>query len=70
MAVFFYEVLHDLAKACQVADTALQAALEKLDDLGEEDFKEAKQIIDLLKENLHTWKEEEANGNKSMEYAK
>lgn len=53
-----------------MADTALQAALEKIDDLGEEDFKEAKQIIDLLKENLQTWKEDEANGSKPMEYVK
>ena len=51
-SVFYYEVIKDTKKACAVADRALQAALEKIDDLGEEEFKDAKAIIELLKENL------------------
>jgi len=31
-------------------------AYEKIDDLPEDDFKEAKNLIDLLKENLDIWK--------------
>ena len=68
MSVFFYEVLHDLPKACQVADASLQAALEKIDDLGEDDFKEAKQMIDLLKENLSIWKEDEEAKNRPLDH--
>ena len=45
-------------KACELADSALQNALEKIDDLEEEDFRDAKSIIELLKENLTLWKEE------------
>ena len=37
--------------------------MEKIDDLGEEEFKDAKAIIELLKENLSIWKEEEGNAN-------
>jgi molybdopterin synthase catalytic subunit len=37
----------------------LKAALDKIDDIGEEDFRDAKSIIELLKENLSLWKEEE-----------
>ena len=48
-------------KACELADSALQNALEKIDDLEEEDFRDAKSIIELLKENLTLWKEEEAD---------
>ena len=67
MSVFFFEVLHDLPKACQVADASLTAALEKIDDLGEEDFKEAKSMIDLLKENVSIWKEDEETKNKPID---
>merc|ERR1712156_180945 len=43
-SVFNYEVLKDHAKACE---------------LEEDDFRDAKSIIELLKENLTLWKEEE-----------
>ena len=58
-SVFNYEVLKDHAKACQLADDALQQALDKIDELEEDDFRDAKSIIELLKENLTLWKEEE-----------
>ena len=58
-SVFKYEVLKDHAKACQLADQALQQALDKIDELEEDDFRDAKSIIELLKENLTLWKEEE-----------
>ena len=45
--------------ACDLADKALQEALDKIDELEEEDFRDAKSIIELLKENLTLWKEEE-----------
>ena len=50
-----------------MADAALTAALEKIDDLDEEDFKEAKSMIDLLKENLSIWKEDEENKSKPID---
>ena len=58
-SVFNYEVLKDHAKACELADNALQQALDKIDELEEDDFRDAKSIIELLKENLTLWKEEE-----------
>jgi 14-3-3 protein epsilon len=62
-SVFNYEVLKDHAKACELADTALQSALDKIDELEEDDFRDAKSIIELLKENLTLWKEEEEGDN-------
>ena len=50
-----------------MADEALQQALEKIDDLGEDDFRDAKSIIELLKENLTLWKEEEEGGDNAIE---
>jgi 14-3-3 protein epsilon len=58
-SVFNYGVLKDHAKACELADNALQSALDKIDELEEDDFRDAKSIIELLKENLTLWKEEE-----------
>ena len=62
-SVFNYEVLKDHTKACELADNALQSALDKIDELEEDDFRDAKSIIELLKENLTLWKEEEEGDN-------
>ena len=51
------------AAACKLADEALQSALDKIDELEEDDFRDAKSIIELLKENLTLWKEEEEDDN-------
>ena len=66
-SVFNYEVLKDHAKACELADNALQAALDKIDELEEDDFRDAKSIIELLKENLTLWKEEEGDDQHQIE---
>jgi 14-3-3 protein epsilon len=52
-------VLKDPKKACELAEDSLSKALEKIDEISEEDFRDAKSIIELLKENLGLWKEEE-----------
>jgi len=38
---------------------ALNQALEKIDDLGENEFMDVKGIIELMKENLSIWQQEE-----------
>ena len=58
-SVFHYEVMNDHKKACELGESALSEALEKIDDVDEETFRDAKSIIELLKENLSLWKEEE-----------
>jgi len=58
-SVFHYEVMKNHAEACKLADAALGEALDKIDELEEDDFRDAKSIIELLKENLTLWKEEE-----------
>jgi 14-3-3 protein epsilon len=62
-SVFHYEVMKNHKAACDLADSALQDALEKIDELQEDDFRDAKSIIELLKENLTLWKEEEEGDN-------
>ena len=60
-SVFYYEVMGDHKKACELGEQALTDALEKIDDVDEETFRDAKSIIELLKENLSLWKEEDGN---------
>ena len=55
--------MKDQPKAIKLADEALTAALDKIDELEEDDFRDAKSIIELLKENLTLWKEEEEEDN-------
>ena len=66
-SVFNYEVLKDHARACELADSALQQALDKIDELEEDDFRDAKSIIELLKENLTLWKEEEEDNEQGVD---
>merc|ERR1711934_206267 len=60
-SVFYYEVMNDHKKACELGEQALSEALEKIDDVDEETFRDAKSIIEILKENLSLWKEEDDN---------
>ena len=62
-SVFHYEVMSNKHKACELGEMALTEALEKIDDVDEETFRDAKSIIELLKENLSLWKEEEDGDN-------
>ena len=61
-SVFYYEVMQDVRRACELGDKALQDALDKLDDCDEETFRDAQSIIELLRENLSLWKEEDDAG--------
>jgi len=60
-SVFHYEVMNNHKKACELGEQALTDSLEKIDDVDEETFRDAKSIIELLKENLSLWKEEEGD---------
>ena len=62
-SVFHYEVMNNHKQACELGEQALSDALEKIDDVDEETFRDAKSIIELLKENLTLWKEEEGDNN-------
>jgi 14-3-3 protein epsilon len=62
-SVFHYEAMKNKKAACELADQTLQDALDKIDELEEDDFRDAKSIIELLKENLTLWREEEEEDN-------
>jgi 14-3-3 protein epsilon len=66
-SVFHYEAMKNHKAACDLADQSLQEALEKIDELEEDDFRDAKSIIELLKENLTLWREEEQDGGNDID---
>ena len=61
LSVFLYETLDDKKKSLQIGEEALTKALDNIDDVDEDTFRDCKSIIELLKENLSLWKEEEGD---------
>ena len=58
-SVFYYEVLNNHEKACEIAKTTLESAdkeLPKIDDEDNDECRDALSIINLLRENLEMWK--------------
>jgi hypothetical protein len=49
--------MQDKVKAFSLAETALQTAMNKVDDVKEEDYGQFRSIIELLKENITKWKD-------------
>lgn len=57
-SVFYYEVKNDIPKACALAEEALESAKQNIDNMDNDDARDALSIVELLKENLSLWKEE------------
>ena len=56
-SVFYYEICDKTDEAKTLAKTAFDAALEDLDKLGEDQDKDSTLIMQLLKDNLTLWSE-------------
>jgi len=57
-SVFFYDIRKSPERACHVAKNAFDAAIEELDVLSEENYKESVMILQLIRDNLSIWIEE------------
>lgn len=55
-SVFYYELLGKEEEACQLASVAFDQAINELDDLSEDQYRETSQIMQLLRDNLSSWK--------------
>ena len=66
-SVFHYELKNDSAKACSIAEEALNGARDEIDNMDNEEARDALSIIELLKENLDLWKEEEGGEDNAVE---
>lgn len=54
-SVFYYEILNDSARACSIAKKAFDDAIEQLDSLSEEHYRDSTLIMQLLRDNLTLW---------------
>ena len=61
-SVFQYEVQSDKSKAIELAQAALDDARSHIDDMANDEARDALSIVELLKENLDLWKEGEEEG--------
>jgi len=66
-SVFYYEIMNDPKKACILAKEAFDAAIQDLDKLQEEQYKDSTTIMQLLRDNLTMWSGELNEGNEEKE---
>ena len=59
-SVFHYEILKSQGEACRIAKDVFDQAVTELDDLPEEEYKDATLIMQLLRDNLTLWQAEQA----------
>lgn len=57
-SVFYYEVMNQPEKACNLAKQAFDEAISDLDTLGEDSYKDSALIMQLLRDNLTLWTSE------------
>jgi len=58
-SVFYFEILNEPQKACDLAKKAFDEAIAKLDDLTEDSYKDSTVIMQLLRDNLTLWTSED-----------
>jgi|UniRef100_A0A7S4FNN9 14-3-3 protein epsilon len=61
-SVFYYEILKDPTKGCNIAKSAFDDAVTELDSLDEDSYKESTLIMQLLRDNLTLWTEDMNEG--------
>ncbi|CDJ58941.1 14-3-3 protein, putative [Eimeria maxima] len=54
-SVFYYEILNQPQKACEMAKLAFDDAITEFDSVSEESYKDSTLIMQLLRDNLTLW---------------
>merc|ERR1712010_215137 len=62
-SVFYYEICEEREKATQLAKQAFDDAIDHLDTLSEEAYKDSTLIMQLLKDNLTLWNESDEHSD-------
>jgi len=57
-SVFYYEVMNDPAKACNLAKQAFDDAIADIEHIDEDQYKDATTIMQLIRDNLTLWTSE------------
>jgi hypothetical protein len=53
--VLLYEVMKEKKQACELARSAFDHAISKLDDLDESSYKDTTLLMQLLRDNITLW---------------
>ena len=62
-SVFYWEILDEKEKACQLAKNAFDTALQNLDELNAQNYKNSTLIMQLIRDNLTLWTDPDNNDN-------
>ncbi|KAG0308628.1 hypothetical protein BGZ98_007381 [Dissophora globulifera] len=54
-SVFFFEIMNNPVKACQIAREAFDQAIDQLDAVSEDSYRDSTLIMQLLRDNLSLW---------------
>ena len=57
-AVFHHEILGETMKACEICQEAITNSMDTLEDMEKENYKEAEDLINLLRSNKDIWEAE------------
>ena len=67
-SVFYFEIMSEPKKACELAKSVFDNAINEIDDVEETQYKDSAMILQLLRDNITLWntqlEEEEAEENK------
>ncbi|KII62355.1 14-3-3 protein zeta [Thelohanellus kitauei] len=66
-SVYFYEIKNDSVNACATAKEAFDEAIEELEDLQEDSYKDSTLIMQLLRDNLALWNDTTAEGGEVVQ---
>lgn len=65
-SVCYYEILDQKDEACKLAKQAFDDAIEKLDTLNDKSYKDSTLIMQLLRDNLTLWTQQESGGDQEQ----
>mmetsp|Transcript_39965 Transcript_39965/g.39544 ORF Transcript_39965/g.39544 Transcript_39965/m.39544 type:complete len:117 (-) Transcript_39965:18-368(-) len=57
-SVFYFEIMGKPKEACDLAKETFENAINAIDDMKEDDYKDAAMILQLLKDNITLWNAE------------
>lgn len=63
LATFFYDTLNSPARACELAKQAFDDAIAELDEIDEESYKESTLYMQLLRDQLTLWTQDQGDAD-------
>lgn len=57
-SVFYFEIMNQPKEACKLAKDTFENAINSIDDMKEDEYKDAAMILQLLKDNITLWNAE------------